>query len=56
MFREPRRWPGYVATAILVVFVFKYPVPAAHLADGIVHLISDSATGLATFVSGMHLG
>lgn len=50
MFRQPRRWPGYVVAAIGLVFVFKYPVTAADLVKGAAHLVEWSAACAYDFV------
>jgi hypothetical protein len=43
MIRQPRRWPGYAAAAIGLVFVKKYRIAMAGLIKGLVHFVEWSA-------------
>jgi hypothetical protein len=56
MFPQPKKWPRYVAGAIVVIFVFKNPTAAAHLVDHLGGLVSQGATALSRFASALHLG
>jgi hypothetical protein len=39
MITQPKKWPGYVLTAVLVIFAVNNPEKAADLVDQIVHAI-----------------
>jgi len=54
MIRQPRRWPGYVAAAIGLVFVFKYPTTAAELIKGAATLVEWSAARVYDFAHAFH--
>lgn len=56
MIMQPKRWPRYVAAAVVLVFVFKNPTAAAHMANGLSGLISQGAAALARFASALHVG
>lgn len=56
MFPQPKKWPRYVVGAIVVVFVFKNPTAAAHMANNLVGLISQGAAALGKFASALHAG
>jgi hypothetical protein len=43
MIRQPRRWPGYIAAAIGLVFVKKYLTATAGLIKGPAHFVEWSA-------------
>ena len=53
---KQRRWPKYLAAAILILFVVKYPAAAAHVASQIGVLAGGAARGLSVFASHVHLG
>jgi hypothetical protein len=53
---KQRKWPKYVAAAILVLFVVKYPAAAAHVASEIGVLAGGVAKDLSVFASHVHLG
>jgi polysaccharide deacetylase 2 family uncharacterized protein YibQ len=55
MFPQPKKWPQYVACAIAVIFVFKNPTAAAHLANHLGGLVSQGADALSKFASALHL-
>ncbi len=54
MIRQPRRWPGYVAAAIGLVFVFKYPTTAAELIKGAASFVEWSAARVYDFAHAFH--
>jgi hypothetical protein len=56
MFPQPKKWPRYVAGAIVVVFVFKNPAAAAQLVNHLSGLISLGATALSRFAAALHVG
>ena len=56
MFPQPKKWPRYVAGAVIAVFVFKNPDTAAHLVNQLGGLISQGATALSRFASALHVG
>jgi Na+-transporting NADH:ubiquinone oxidoreductase subunit NqrB len=53
---KQRRWPRYVGAAILIAFMVKDPVAAAHLAHSIGRWVLAVASGLSAFVSGTRIG
>jgi len=53
---KQRRWPIYLVAAIVIIFVAKYPVAAAHVASKIGVLAGEVARDLSVFVSHVHLG
>jgi hypothetical protein len=54
MIRQPRRWPGYVAAAIGLVFIFQYPNTAAELIKGTATFLEWSAARAYDFVHAFH--
>jgi hypothetical protein len=56
MIMQPKKWPRYVVAAIVVIFVFKNPTTAAHMANNLSGLISQGAAALSRFASALHLG
>lgn len=56
MLTQPKKWPKYIALAIVAVFVFKSPDSAAHLVNHAGGLIGQGATAFSRFVSSLHTG
>jgi hypothetical protein len=54
MIRQPRRWPGYLAAAVAIVFVLKYPDQAAGIAVGLAHAVEWSAASMHRLASAFH--
>jgi hypothetical protein len=46
MFQQPRKWPGYLAGAVLLIFAINNPEKAAHLVNQVVHAITSFANAL----------
>jgi hypothetical protein len=50
---QPRRWGRWVLLAIVVVFIFKNPGQAAHMAHSAWSLIGQAADSVSRFASGL---
>jgi hypothetical protein len=51
MFPQPKKFGRYIVLAVIVLFIFKDPTGAAHLAHQGVGLISQGADAAGKFVS-----
>jgi hypothetical protein len=56
MFPQPKKWPQYVAGAVVAIFVVKNPESAAHLTNHLGGLVSQGADALSTFAAALNLG
>ncbi len=53
MYSQPRRFLWYLGLVVLVLFVFKSPVIAAHVARGGGELLSTAASVLAKLIGAL---
>lgn len=54
-FEQPKQWGRWVALAIVLIFVFKNPAAAAHMANHAAGLIGQGADALSKFTSALNL-